>query len=73
MGLEEGGMRVMEHHRPGVAVRVLELLYTGLELGDGIFKHLGACSTLTITVLAVIWAIGPTAWAAHWANAVTFL
>jgi hypothetical protein len=54
LGLEERGTRVVERHGPGGAARVLELLYMGLELGDGLFKHLGACSTLTISVLAVI-------------------
>ncbi len=66
-------MRVMKYHRPGIAARMFELLYTSLELGDGIFEHLGARSTLTISVLAVIWAIGPTAWAAHWTSAIAFL
>ena len=73
MGLEGSGARVMQRHRLGGAARVLELLYTGLELDDGVFKRLGACSTLTISVLAVIWAIGTAAWAAHWAGAITFL
>lgn len=63
----------MERYRPGGAVRVLELLNTGLELGDGLFKHLGACSTLAVSVFAIIRAIGPTAWAANWACAITFL
>jgi hypothetical protein len=54
LGLEERGTRVVERHRPGDAARVLELMYMGLELGDGLFKHLGACPTLAISVLAVI-------------------
>ena len=54
LGLEERGPRVVERYRSGGAVRVLELLNTGLELGDGLFKHLGACSTLAISVFAII-------------------
>lgn len=63
----------MERHRPGGAARLLKLLYTCLELGDGIFKHLCARSTLTISVLAIIWAVGPAALAANWASTITFL
>jgi hypothetical protein len=48
-------------------------MYTSLELCDGILQHLGTRPILAIGVLAVIWAIGSTAWAAHWANAVALL
>lgn len=66
-------MRVVEHHRGRGTVRVLELMYTGFELRDGILEHLRTCSTLTIGVLAVIWAIGSATGAAHWMNTITFL
>jgi hypothetical protein len=48
-------------------------VYAGFELRDGILEHLGTCSVLAIRVLAIIWAIGSTAWAAHWADTIAFL
>lgn len=54
LNLEEDRTRVVERHRSCGAARVLELVNAGLELGDGLFKHLGACSTLAVSVLAVV-------------------
>jgi hypothetical protein len=52
---------------------MLEFMYTCFELRDGIFEHLCACSILAIRVFTVVWAIGASAWATYWTDAIAFL